>query len=134
MPGARSLYVHFPFCESKCHYCDFYSIGREQTGSDDPKFFETALEREAALRGSLLDSALDTIFFGGGTPSMTSVATMRKSLGSLCLERRVHSETEWTMEANPSSVTLNSLREYRAFGVNRVSMGVQAMREDLLKR
>lgn len=127
-----SLYIHFPFCESKCHYCDFYSIGREKTGSGDADLFETALKRECEMSANLLADRIDTIFFGGGTPSMTPPDSMRRALSPLELDRRIHSETEWTMEANPSSVDLERLKEYRSLGVNRISMGVQALRPDLL--
>jgi oxygen-independent coproporphyrinogen-3 oxidase len=129
-----SLYVHFPFCETKCHYCDFYSLGRERTREGDATQFEQALKTEADLSGHRLAPELDTIFFGGGTPSMTPADSMKRALEPLWKSTRVTSETEWTMEANPSSVTTESLSEYRAFGVNRVSMGVQAMRDDLLLR
>jgi len=132
--GYRSLYVHFPFCETKCHYCDFYSLGRERTKEGDTTTFEKALTTEALLTAPLLAPELDTIFFGGGTPSMTPVDSMKRSLEPLWKQTRVTPQTEWTMEANPSSVTQQSLRDYRAFGVNRVSMGVQAMRDDLLER
>lgn len=147
MTTLSSLYIHFPFCEAKCHYCDFYSIGRERTGEQDPLQFEAALARECARYADAaadgrsapsdslrLASSLDTIFFGGGTPSMTPPESMRRALAPLDLESRVTDATEWTMEANPSSVDLARLREYRAFGVNRISMGVQAMRDDLLAR
>lgn len=128
----RSLYVHFPFCESKCHYCDFYSLGRERTRDGDVDQFEKALHREALLTAPELGPALETIFFGGGTPSMTPPESMARALAPLELSKKVTAETEWTMEANPSSVDLERLKEYRAFGVNRVSMGVQALRDDLL--
>ncbi len=132
----RSLYVHFPFCESKCHYCDFYSIGAERTAVSDPLVFEDALYRECRSMTDRLGPAdgpkLETIFFGGGTPSMTPPDSMLRALAPLELERRVGSETEWTMEANPSSVDRARLEAYRALGVNRVSMGVQALRPDLL--
>jgi oxygen-independent coproporphyrinogen-3 oxidase len=130
----RSLYVHFPFCESKCHYCDFYSLGRERTREGDAARFERALHLEARRLAPRLGEELETIFFGGGTPSMTSPDTMARALEPLDLRARVTERTEWTMEANPSSVTADSLRAYRAFGVNRVSMGVQAIRDDLLAR
>jgi oxygen-independent coproporphyrinogen-3 oxidase len=128
----RSLYVHFPFCETKCHYCDFYSLGRERVRPGDADAFETALHREAERWTDQLGSTLDTIFFGGGTPSMTPAEVMARALEPLRLSHRVTADTEWTMEANPSSVTRDSLREYRQFGVNRISMGVQALRPDLL--
>ena len=128
----KSLYVHFPFCETKCHYCDFYSLGKERTKPSDPDLFAQALRKECELAAGLLDEKLDTIFFGGGTPSMTDPKTMAWALEPLQLSKRIHSETEWTMEANPSSIELTQMRAYRAMGINRVSMGVQAMRDDLL--
>jgi oxygen-independent coproporphyrinogen III oxidase len=132
----RSLYIHFPFCESKCHYCDFYSIGAERTADSDPVLFEKALFQEARQMMDRLGPAdgpkLETIFFGGGTPSMTPPESMSRALAPLELARRVGPDTEWTMEANPSSVDVDRLRAYRALGVNRISMGVQALRPDLL--
>src|SRR5258708_2496055 len=81
--GIKSLYVHFPFCETKCHYCDFYSLGRDRTQATDPTQFETALKLEAGLAAPLLDPELETIFFGGGTPSMTPAGSMRRALEPL---------------------------------------------------
>ena len=129
----KSLYVHFPFCEAKCHYCDFYSLGQTRTREGDPQKFETALAHESTRQAHHLDEKLDTIFFGGGTPSMTSAKAMSLALKPLELEKRLTPETEWTMEANPSSIHQTSFRDYRALGVNRVSMGVQAFRDDHLK-
>jgi oxygen-independent coproporphyrinogen-3 oxidase len=83
--------------------------------------------------GHLLAPELETIFFGGGTPSMTPPDSMKRALEPLWKHTRITPQTEWTMEANPSSIERNQMRAYREFGVNRVSMGVQAMREDLLK-
>lgn len=128
----RSLYVHFPFCESKCHYCDFYSLGRERTREGDAPKFEVALKKECTVLAPTLAPTLRSIFFGGGTPSMTPPDSMARSLEPLKLSARVTAETEWTMEANPSSVSLESLKAYRDIGVNRISMGVQALRPDLL--
>jgi oxygen-independent coproporphyrinogen-3 oxidase len=130
----RSLYVHFPFCETKCHYCDFYSLGRERTRAGDPGAFEAALKRECELHSGQLADRIETIFFGGGTPSMTPPESMERALAPLRLRDRVTADIEWTMEANPSSVDLERLRAYRELGVNRISMGVQAMRDDLLLR
>lgn len=155
--GVRSLYLHFPFCESKCHYCDFYSIGRERTKDSDAPLFETALRTELELLagGAPLSASsqktdrspdegsaprarfaaeLETIFMGGGTPSMTPPDSMARALEPLWRVTRTTEETEWTMEANPSSVDRDRLERYRALGVNRVSMGVQALRDDLLLR
>jgi oxygen-independent coproporphyrinogen-3 oxidase len=129
----KSLYVHFPFCEAKCHYCDFYSLGREKTKTGDADAFENALKAECEQMGPLLAPELETIFFGGGTPSMTPPDSMKRALEPLWKHTRVTEKTEWTMEANPSSIERDKMKAYREFGPNRVSMGAQAMREDLLK-
>lgn len=127
-----SLYIHFPFCEAKCHYCDFYSLGKERTRTGDADLFEKALHTEGRQKAALLAPKLDTLFFGGGTPSMTPPDSMARALEPLQLQGRLTSTTEWTMEANPSSIQLESMKKYRAFGVNRISMGVQSTRQDLL--
>ncbi len=128
-----SLYVHFPFCESKCHYCDFYSIGKERTSQSDRDTFLASLTTESELWAKSLSTEMDTIFLGGGTPSMTPAAEMAKALASLRLSERVTENTEWTMEANPSSITYAELKAYQDIGVNRVSMGVQSMNDEHLK-
>jgi oxygen-independent coproporphyrinogen-3 oxidase len=128
----ESLYVHFPFCETKCHYCDFYSLGKDRARPSDPDLFEKALNRECAQSAELLAPRLDTIFFGGGTPSMTSPESMMRALEPLNLSSRIDDQTEWTMEANPSSIHYEAMKLYRQMGINRVSMGVQSMREEHL--
>lgn len=132
----RSLYFHFPFCETKCHYCDFYSLGREKTKSGDPDRFETALIREIGLRaaGGQFSEPLETLFFGGGTPSMTPPESMKRVTDSLFRSARLATGYEWTMEANPSSIDVDRFRKYRDLGINRISMGVQSLKgEHLLK-
>jgi oxygen-independent coproporphyrinogen III oxidase len=128
----RSLYVHFPFCETRCHYCDFYALDQNRSTPEENDQFLNALYQEACQSAPLLSSPLDSIFFGGGTPSLTSASAMRKSLAPLHLPSRIDQNTEWTLEANPSSVSVESLKEYRAFGVNRLSLGTQALSKDLL--
>ncbi len=129
----QSLYVHFPFCEAKCHYCDFYSLGKNRTQADDPRRFEQALYRESVQTGHLLSPQLDTLFFGGGTPSMTPPDAMARALEPLWERTRLSDQVEWTIEANPSSISLESFRDYRQLGVNRISMGVQSLHTELLK-
>ena len=134
MPNFSSLYLHFPFCESKCHYCDFYSIGRERTREGDPDQFIQALRKETELRVPSFAQEIDTIFMGGGTPSMTPPDDMAFALEPLLSSSRLGPGGEWTMEANPSSVDTGRLKQYRALGVNRISMGVQSMNDELLLR
>ncbi len=131
---ASSLYFHFPFCESKCHYCDFYSLGREKTEAGDADRFEVALIREIELRGKRGEIAKvpDTIFLGGGTPSMTPPESMERIFRALSEFCSPNENTEWTMEANPSSISLEQFKAYRGLGINRVSMGVQSLKNDHL--
>lgn len=130
---APSLYVHFPFCETKCHYCDFYSIGETQTRPEDLSTFERALRLESAAIADKLSDKLETVFFGGGTPSKTDVQSAQRALAPLDLSRRCGTETEWTLEMNPATAVEERLRGYRDWGVNRLSMGVQSIRDDILK-
>jgi oxygen-independent coproporphyrinogen-3 oxidase len=140
MPRANqrhsSLYLHFPFCEAKCHYCDFYSIGREKTGSGDPDLFEQALLREIDLRGNRGDFSdrIETLFLGGGTPSMTPPDSMDRIFKALFRWTSLAPVYEWTMEANPSSITRDRFKAYRELGINRISMGVQSLRSDHLQK
>ena len=129
-----SLYFHFPFCETKCHYCDFYSLGREKTKSGDATTFEKAMIEEIRLRGEKgdLHAELETLFLGGGTPSMTEPASMRRIFAELFKWTKLKNNYEWTMEANPSSIELKQFQEYREIGINRVSMGVQSLKNDHL--
>lgn len=131
-----SIYMHFPFCESKCHYCDFYSIGREKTEEADAPTFEKAIIQEIKIRGEsgVIAPFLARIFLGGGTPSMTPPDSMSRIFAELFKYTSLRSgnETEWTMEANPSSIELEQFKKYRALGINRVSMGVQSLRSDHL--
>jgi putative oxygen-independent coproporphyrinogen III oxidase len=131
-----SLYFHFPFCETKCHYCDFYSLGREKTKMGDPTLFEKAMIEEVKMRGEAGDipAELDTIFLGGGTPSMTEPESMQRIFGELFKYTKLAPNAEWTMEANPSSISLDQFKAYRALGINRVSMGVQSLRNDHLAK
>jgi oxygen-independent coproporphyrinogen-3 oxidase len=131
-----SIYLHFPFCESKCHYCDFYSIGRERTGTGDADLFEKAILKEIKLRGDRGEFAdkIETIFLGGGTPSMTPPESMERIFSALFRYTSLSPDPEWTMEANPSSITRERFKAYRDLGINRISMGVQSLRSDHLQK
>lgn len=130
---AESLYVHFPFCETKCHYCDFYSLAADRTRPVDRDGFARALETEIRLAGPGLNASLETVFLGGGTPSMTEPEVIARALAPLWNHTSLKSSTEWTMEANPSSVDRDRLKRYQSLGVNRISLGVQATQDHLLK-
>ncbi len=128
MPG---LYVHIPFCEKKCIYCDFYSI--ESFRQYDS--FLDALHREIAMRADVLphDIRFHSIFFGGGTPSLLTDVQLGGVLEALRARFRFDDDAEVTVECNPGTVDAAKLRGYRAAGVNRLSFGVQSFHADDLQ-
>lgn len=128
----KNIYLHFPFCETKCHYCDFYSLAHSKVRNEDVQRFEKAFNRELIQHHSLLAENLETLFMGGGTPSMTDPEVMTRILEPLADRISPKNSYEWTMEANPSSLNKDKLKKYRALGVNRISLGVQAFRDDHL--
>ncbi|NUN69475.1 MAG: radical SAM family heme chaperone HemW [Bacteroidetes bacterium] len=126
-----SLYLHIPFCEHKCVYCDFYSI--ENMSSMDR--FLAALEREIELRAHRLPAgeSIETIFFGGGTPSLLSASQFDRIFSLIHKHFCVTADAEITCESNPGTVELGKLREFRAAGFNRISFGIQSFHDDDLK-
>ena len=121
-----SLYVHIPFCERKCLYCDFYSV----TSTDSVEDFLVALRREILLRRDRFGSATyATIFFGGGTPSLLTPRQIEAVLTNLRATVRIASDAEITLEVNPGTVTRESLAAFRALGVNRLSVGIQSFHD-----
>ncbi len=126
------VYVHWPFCLSKCPYCDFNSHVRA-AGIDQPRFV-AAFARELAHRAALSSGkAVTSIFFGGGTPSLMKPQTVDAILNEIARNWSIAPDAEITLEANPTSVEAERFRGYRAAGVNRVSLGVQAMTDVDLK-
>ena len=126
------VYVHSPFCAAKCPYCDFNSHVRHQPV--DETRFAAAFDREmATMRERTGPRNVTSIFLGGGTPSLMSPATVGKVLDAVARHWSVHDGIEITLEANPSSVEAGRFRGYRAAGVNRVSLGVQALNDKDLR-
>jgi oxygen-independent coproporphyrinogen-3 oxidase len=120
------VYIHWPFCLSKCPYCDFNSHVR-RAPIDEARFLR-ALTAEIATTAELVPGrTVSTIFFGGGTPSLMRPATVGGVLDALAKHWHVAPDVEVTLEANPTSVEATRFRGYRAAGVNRVSLGVQAL-------
>jgi putative oxygen-independent coproporphyrinogen III oxidase len=127
-----AVYVHWPFCLSKCPYCDFNSHVRH--GGVDETRFVRAIETEiAAAAARVPDRTVSTIFFGGGTPSLMQPTSVQAILDSIGKHWSVASDVEVTLEANPTSVDATRFRGYRTAGVNRVSLGVQALDDQSLK-
>ena len=120
------VYLHWPFCAAKCPYCDFNSHVRHRPV--DETRFAAAFEREmGAMRARTGPRVVRSIFLGGGTPSLMAPQTVGRLLEAVARHWTVGDEAEVTLEANPSSVEAGRFRGYRAAGVNRVSLGVQAL-------
>lgn len=126
-----ALYVHWPFCASKCPYCDFNSHVREKV--DQPRWAEALLRELDHFADLTPGRTLTSVFFGGGTPSLMPPSTVEAILKRADERWGLPAGTEVTLEANPTSVEADKFRAFRAAGVNRVSLGIQALNEADLK-
>ncbi|WP_342644057.1 radical SAM family heme chaperone HemW [Rhodoligotrophos ferricapiens] len=125
------VYVHWPFCRAKCPYCDFNSHVRPQA---DAMAYAAALAREITYYGQLAPGrTVTSIFFGGGTPSLMPPAAVELVLGTIARQWAVSSTAEITLEANPTSVEADNFAGYASAGVNRLSLGIQALNDADLK-
>ena len=125
------IYLHIPFCVRKCAYCDFVSF---PNGSVPESYADALLtEIELVSRGGSYPAAFDTVFFGGGTPSLLTGDQMRRIMSALreCFD--IRADAEISMEANPGTVTPEKLAAYREAGINRLSIGLQSTHDTLLR-
>ncbi|KJZ26390.1 radical SAM family heme chaperone HemW [Tritonibacter mobilis] len=130
--GGFGLYVHWPFCQAKCPYCDFNSHVVSQI---DQSAWVTAYQSELRRMGELLpDRLLNSIFFGGGTPSLMHPDTVAAVIEAARENWTFANDIEISLEANPGSVEAGRFAGYRDAGVNRISMGIQALNDDDLRR
>jgi oxygen-independent coproporphyrinogen-3 oxidase len=127
------VYIHWPFCLSKCPYCDFNSHVR-QGGIDEPRYVQAFTAEIAATAARVPGRTVATIFFGGGTPSLMDPKTVGAILDAIGRHWTIAPDVEITLEANPTSVEASRFRGYRAGGVNRVSLGVQSLDDGVLKQ
>lgn len=130
--GGFGLYVHWPFCQAKCPYCDFNSHVVSRIDQSD---WVTAYQAELRRMGDLLpDRLLNSIFFGGGTPSLMHPDTVAAVIETAREIWPFANDIEITLEANPGSVEASRFAGYRDGGVNRISMGIQALNDEDLRR
>lgn len=124
------IYIHVPFCKSKCAYCNFFSLASEKKVID----FVDALKREIIARKDYLhDEKVETIYFGGGTPSLLPIKCVEEILVILHKNFNISSSPEITLEINPDTVEKNQLFQLKKLGVNRMSVGIQSFHDDDLK-
>lgn len=126
-----ALYIHIPFCDHKCIYCDFYSI----ITSDNIQSFLDALKKEIEYFSHIYskDRIFTSIFFGGGTPSLMQPEYLQEIITQLKKYFLIDDNAEITMETNPGTVDKNKLLKFREAGINRISIGIQSFDEDELK-
>ncbi len=127
-----AIYVHWPFCLSKCPYCDFNSHVRHEK-PDEARFASAIAAELAETAARTARRSVNSIFFGGGTPSLMQPATVAAILDRIAWHWPLAPDIEITLEANPTSVEADRFRGYRMAGVNRVSLGVQSLENDSLK-
>lgn len=137
------LYIHLPFCQRKCDYCGFYSLDR-QTDVTRKQYLDDLLH-EIRMRKTWLETGLpnnpgpeayvvDTIFIGGGTPSLYEGQDINRLLDGIRQSWQLDEQTEITMESNPNSLSFNKLSDYKQAGVNRLSIGIQSFDNTLLSQ
>jgi oxygen-independent coproporphyrinogen-3 oxidase len=126
-----AIYVHVPFCDHKCIYCDFYSI----ITSDNITSFLKSVKKEIKYYAENYSTnrIITSIFFGGGTPSLMQPDYLREIISSIAENYNISADAEITMETNPGTVDKNKLRRFRTTGINRISIGVQSFNDDELK-
>lgn len=123
------IYIHIPFCKSKCAYCNFFSVVSEKQRAD----YLEALKREAVARKDYLGGEeVRTVYFGGGTPSLLEPKEVSEILEVLKCNYKI-AASEITFEANPDTVSKESLLEYKSIGINRLSIGIQSFFDDDLQ-
>ena len=129
----RGIYIHIPFCKQKCGYCDFHSFAKIEDLKEE---YVEALCNEITEFAKYLpkeDKKIDTIFFGGGTPSMLEKEEVEYILKAVFSSFDVEKNVEITLECNPESITEDKMEGYRKSGVNRISIGVQSLDNEILK-
>ena len=131
-PVGFGVYVHWPFCQSKCPYCDFNSHVRH-AGVDEGRFLKAYLRELEWHAAHLPAEKVKSIFFGGGTPSLMTPKTVETILAAIANHWELEADIEISLEANPTSVEAERFRGYASAGVNRVSLGVQALNDPDLK-
>lgn len=126
-----SIYIHWPFCSKKCPYCDFNSFVTDKI--DYQKWNDAYLRSIKHYSKFLEDREINSIFFGGGTPSLATPQLIKSIIDELKLVSNFSDHIEITLEANPTSVEAKKFNQFRDAGVNRVSLGIQSLRDENLK-
>ncbi len=126
------VYIHVPFCIKKCSYCAFHSVAGMISKEDEKKYVED-VNNQIESAGKNIDKSVDTIFIGGGTPTILSAHSITSILESVSKVFKISKRVEITCESNPETTTFDKLSDIRKSGVNRISIGCQSLDDGLLK-
>lgn len=121
------IYIHIPFCKHKCNYCNFYSLASTRYMDQLAGAIISELQQR---KNYLEDQNIETIYFGGGTPSILETSDIERILNAIYKNFRVESDAEITLEANPDDLTLEKLATFKKAGINRLSIGIQSFRQE----
>lgn len=116
------IYIHIPFCKSACHYCNFHFSTQTKYIGD----FTTALIKEIALQKEYINEPIETLYFGGGTPSLLTASSLENIVLAIQANFNLAPTIEFTLEANPDDISIEKALDWKSLGVNRLSMGVQS--------
>ncbi|WP_099203171.1 radical SAM family heme chaperone HemW [Miniphocaeibacter massiliensis] len=125
------LYIHIPFCKSKCLYCDFTTMPYQDKRIDE--YFKLLLTEIEMYKNKLEDCIIDTIYIGGGTPSYVDSKYIVEVNNIICKYFNISKDLEYTIEINPGTISYDKINDYKRIGINRTSIGVQSFNDDLLK-
>jgi len=131
VPNNTAIYIHIPFCDHRCIYCDFYSLISYDNIDEYLKYLKKEIKHYSALYSQ--NRIIDTIFFGGGTPSLMEPVYIHQIIESIKKSFSVVDDVEITLETNPGTVTKTILSDFKHFGVDRISIGIQSFNETELK-
>lgn len=129
MSTVRHIYLHVPFCSGKCSYCSFYSTPYDKNSIEN---YLDAIQREIKSTAARYNIQAETIYFGGGTPSLLPGNLLKKLLKSVSDNIGTDKLTEWTLEGNPGTITPEKADILREYGINRISLGAQSMNDSIL--
>jgi len=129
---AAEIYIHVPFCKRKCDYCDFVSFVTDSETQN--RYFDMLIKEIEIKAESVGKLPIDSVFFGGGTPSLVNEFNVARVMEALRTHFDLNEGAEITIEMNPNSATLNKLLEYKQAGINRVSIGLQSTDNEELKK
>ncbi|MFA6983751.1 MAG: radical SAM family heme chaperone HemW, partial [Sedimentibacter sp.] len=126
------IYIHIPFCVKKCNYCDFYSVKWDEIS--ESKYIKSAINEIKSYSELQYKFIVDTIYIGGGTPSIVNPKNLENMINVIKSIFKVEENAEISMEANPNTLNKGNLNDYSSIGINRLSIGIQSLNDDILKR